>query len=114
LTATRFVASRVPGSVDPVTITAAGLTAKHQRRVPKDGVVMVTGQRLRVGRIHAGITVTIVVEDHPFRVLDGTREGWPTHWGDSSRSILGHRPKLSAISTPIGPKNGNHVRRTKR
>lgn len=35
-----------------------------QRRVPKDGVVMVAGQRLRVGRTHAGLIVTVVVEDH--------------------------------------------------
>ncbi|ABM11307.1 hypothetical protein Mvan_0460 [Mycolicibacterium vanbaalenii PYR-1] len=45
-----------------------------QRRVAKDGVVMVAGQRLRVGRTHAGTIVTVVVEDHHFRVLDGIRE----------------------------------------
>lgn len=45
-----------------------------QRRVPKDGVVMVAGQRLRVGRTHAGLIVTVVVEDHYFRVLDGITE----------------------------------------
>ncbi|WP_123028655.1 IS481 family transposase [Mycolicibacterium stellerae] len=45
-----------------------------QRRVPKDGVVMVAGQRLRVGRTHAGTIVTVVVEDHHFRVLDGIAE----------------------------------------
>ena len=45
-----------------------------QRRVPKDGVVMVAGQRLRVGRTHAGLIVTVVVEDHHFRVLDGITE----------------------------------------
>jgi transposase InsO family protein len=44
------------------------------RRVPTDGVVMVAGQRLRVGRTHAGTIVTVVVEDHHFRVLDGTAE----------------------------------------
>lgn len=43
------------------------------RRVPTDGVVMVAGQRLRVGRTQAGTIVTVVVEDH-FRVLDGTAE----------------------------------------
>jgi hypothetical protein len=35
---------------------------------------MVAGQRLRVGRTHAGTIVTIVVEDHHFRGLDGIRE----------------------------------------
>lgn len=33
-----------------------------ERRVPTDGVVMVTLQRLRVGRAHAGKTITIIVE----------------------------------------------------
>ena len=45
-----------------------------QRRVPKDGVIMVAGQRLRVGRTHTGTIVTVVVEDHHFRVLDGITE----------------------------------------
>ena len=44
------------------------------RRVPKDGVVMVAGQRLRVGRTHAGTIITVMVEDHHFRVLDETTE----------------------------------------
>lgn len=35
---------------------------------------MVAGQRLRVGRTHAGTIVTIVVKDHHFRVLDGIKE----------------------------------------
>ena len=35
---------------------------------------MVAGQRLRVGRTHAGTIVTVVVEDHHFRVLDGITE----------------------------------------
>ena len=51
----------------------AGLQRLH-RRVPKDGVVMVAGQRLRVGRTHAGTIITVMVEDHHFRVLDGTTE----------------------------------------
>ena len=45
-----------------------------QRREPKDGAVMVAGQRLRVGRTHAGTIVTIVVEGHHFRVLDGIKQ----------------------------------------
>ena len=35
---------------------------------------MVVGQRLRVGRTHAGMIVTVMVECHQFRVLDGTAE----------------------------------------
>ena len=49
-----------PAAVGPVSV---------QRRVPDDGVVMVTRQRLRVGRAHAGKTVTIFVEDTHFRVV---------------------------------------------
>lgn len=44
------------------------------RRVPLDGVTMVAGQRLRIGRTQAGKIVTILVEDHHFRVLDGDSE----------------------------------------
>ena len=52
---------------------AAG-AQRVQRRVPKDGVTMVAGQRLRIGRTHAGKVVTVLVEDHHFRVLDGQSE----------------------------------------
>jgi transposase InsO family protein len=45
-----------------------------QRRLPSSGITMVAGQRLRVGRIHAGKVVTIVVEDTHFRVLHGDEE----------------------------------------
>jgi hypothetical protein len=71
-----------------------------QRRVPTDGVVMVAGQRLRVGRTHAGAIVTIVVEHHHFRVLDGIRE-LSLHARTST--------KPSATPTPTAPVNGNHV-----
>jgi hypothetical protein len=39
-----------------------------QRKVPRDGVVMVARQRLRIGRPYAGNIVTIHVEDTHFRV----------------------------------------------
>jgi hypothetical protein len=45
-----------------------------QRRIPTDGVVMVTRQQLRVGRTHAGKTVTIHVEDTHFRVVHNGEE----------------------------------------
>lgn len=54
-----------PAAVGPVSV---------QRRVPDDGVVMVTRQRLRVGRGHAGKTVTIFVEDTHFRVVHDGQE----------------------------------------
>jgi transposase InsO family protein len=44
------------------------------RRVPADGVAMVAGQRLRVGRAYAGQTVSIGIEDTVFRVLLGDVE----------------------------------------
>jgi transposase InsO family protein len=45
-----------------------------QRVVGADGVVMVARQRLRIGRPHAGKTITVIAEDTSFRVLDGNRE----------------------------------------
>jgi biopolymer transport protein ExbB len=45
-----------------------------QRRVPKSGQIMVAGQRLRVSPTYAGTIVTIIVDDHHLRVLDGARE----------------------------------------
>ncbi|MHC6215583.1 IS481 family transposase, partial [Rhodococcus ruber] len=51
----------------------AGPQSVH-RRVPKNGQIMVAGQHIRVSCTHAGTIVTILVEDHYLRVLDGTRE----------------------------------------
>lgn len=45
-----------------------------ERRVPTDGVVMVTRQRIRIGRTHAGKTVTIQIEDTCLRVLHDGEE----------------------------------------
>jgi hypothetical protein len=39
------------------------------RRVPADGVAMVAGQCLRIGRAYAGQTVAVAIEDTVFRVL---------------------------------------------
>ena len=39
-----------------------------QRKVPRDGVIMVTRQRLRVGATYAGKIVTVHVEDTHFRI----------------------------------------------
>lgn len=64
-------ARRAPGTLPqaaPVSTQAA------QRRVPDDGIVMVARQRLRIGRAHAGKTVTIIAEDGYFRILDGEHE----------------------------------------
>lgn len=56
---------------------------------------MVAGQRLRVGRTHAGAIVTVVVEDHHFRVLDGIKE-LSLHVRRSTKPIRNfnaHRPR---------------------
>ncbi|WP_018333270.1 hypothetical protein [Actinomycetospora chiangmaiensis] len=47
---------------------------RAQRVVGADGVVMVARQRLRIGRAHAGKTITVIAEDTSFRVLDGDHE----------------------------------------
>ena len=42
---------------------------REQRRVPRDGKVMVARRVLRVGPSHAGKVVTVVVDDTCFRVV---------------------------------------------
>jgi integrase-like protein len=54
-----------PPPAGPVTV---------ERRIPPDGVVMVTRQQIRVGRAHAAKTVTILVEDTCLRVLHNGEE----------------------------------------
>ncbi|MFD1374242.1 hypothetical protein [Actinoplanes sichuanensis] len=56
------------------------------RRVPADGVAMVAGQRLRVGRTYAGQTVTVMIEDTVFRVLLGDVE-ISTHARTSTKPV---------------------------
>ena len=62
------------GKLRGARIAAAALPAPApgpvsvQRKVPRDGVIMVTRQRLRVGATYAGKIVTVHVEDTHFRV----------------------------------------------
>jgi hypothetical protein len=42
-----------------------------ERRVPEQGVVMVTRQKIRVGSAHAGKLITVVIEDTHLRVHNG-------------------------------------------
>ncbi|MEU9737554.1 IS481 family transposase [Streptomyces sp. NPDC048002] len=63
---------------------------RARRKVPPDGRVMLGGQRVRIGRAHAGKTVTIVLEDTCFRVLDGDVE-LSTHPRTSDKPITGFR-----------------------
>ncbi len=66
--------TRVRKATTPLPPPPAAGPQTVQRRIPKSGQVMIAGQRIRVGATHAGIIVNIVVEDHHFRVLDGTKE----------------------------------------
>ena len=45
-----------------------------ERRVPQEGVIMVTRQRIRIGRAHAGKLVTVIIEDTHLRVLHNGEE----------------------------------------
>lgn len=58
----------------PLPPAPSGRAPQAERRVPRDGVVMVARQRLRVGASHVGKIVTIIAEDTHFRVLDGDTE----------------------------------------
>lgn len=69
-----------------VVIPPSAQALRAQRRVPVDGVVMVAGQRLRVGRSHAGKNMAIVIGDTVFRVLDGGIE-LSTHTRTSDKPV---------------------------
>jgi hypothetical protein len=70
-----------------------------QRKVPMDGVIMVTRQRLRVGATYAGKIVTVYVEDTHFRVTcDGTEVS--LHPRNEQRPVNRWRAKIH------GPKPG--------
>ncbi|MFI9082304.1 hypothetical protein ACIGW8_38870 [Streptomyces sioyaensis] len=84
-------------ATDPLPAPAPG-PISVTRRVPRDGVVMVTRQRLRVGRTHTGKTVHIVVEDTHFRVLlDG--EELCLHPRDSKQPVTRFRAYAARPST---------------
>jgi hypothetical protein len=42
-----------------------------QRRVSSQGGIQVAGQKLQIGKGHAGTTVTVLVYDRHFEILDG-------------------------------------------
>jgi transposase InsO family protein len=66
-----------------------------QRKVPRDGVIMVTRQRLRVGAPYAGKIVTVHVEDTHFRVTcDGTEVS--LHPRNEQRPVNRWRAKIHA------------------
>ncbi|WP_300605988.1 IS481 family transposase [Trebonia sp.] len=66
-----------------------------QRKVPRDGVIMVTRQRLRAGTAYAGKIVTVHVEDTHFRVTcDGTEIS--LHPRSEQRPVTRWRAKIHA------------------
>jgi ribosomal protein L27 len=86
--------ARAPGSIGTPP-PARPLTAG--RRVGSNGQVMVAGQRLPVGRTHSGKTVTVLVEDTIFRVLDGDVE-LSTHARDNNKPVT----RFKAHARPNG------------
>lgn len=78
----------------PLPAPAAG-PISVQRKVPRDGVVMVARQRLRVGRTYAGKIVTIHVEDTHFRVTcDGAELS--LHPRDTQHPVRRWKAKIHA------------------
>jgi hypothetical protein len=68
------------------------------RKVPADGITMVAGQRLRVGRTHVGKTVTVVIEDTVFRVLHNDIE-LSTHTRKGTKPIGRLRSHTNSVAT---------------
>ena len=66
-----------------------------QRKVPRDGVIMVARQRLRVGRAYAGKIVTVHVEDNHFRVTSDGAE-LSLHPRDSQHPVRRWKAKIHA------------------
>ena len=96
----RLRGARIAGT--PLPASAPG-PVSVQRKVPRDGVIMVTRQRLRVGATYAGKIVTVHVEDTHFRVTcDGTEVS--LHPRNEQRPVNRwkakiHAPKPEALSS---------------
>ena len=76
-------------SADPVRV---------QRRASTTGVMMVAGQRIALGRVHAGQTVTVLTSDTTLSVEfpDGETRAIPRTTTQPVRSIKGQRPRAAA------------------
>ena len=76
-------------SADPVRV---------QRRVSATGVIMVAGQKIALGRVHAGQTVTVLVSDTSLTIQLGDAEPRviPRTTAQPVRSIKGQRPRAAA------------------
>lgn len=76
---------------------------KLMRTIPADGITQVAGQRLRVGRAHAGKTIVVLAEDTVFRVLHNDIE-ISTHVRKSDKRITylraTRRPRGKDVPNP--------------
>jgi transposase InsO family protein len=88
----RLRGARIAGT--PLPAPAPG-PVSVQRKVPRDGVIMVTRQRLRVGATYAGKIVTVHVEDTHFRVTCNGAEV-SLHPRNEQRPVNRWRAKIHA------------------
>lgn len=98
-------ASRLNGSraaTSPLPPARQG-AIKLMRTIPADGITQVAGQRLRVGRAHAGKTVVVLAEDTVFRVLHNDIE-ISTHVRKTDKRITylraTRRPRSEDVPNP--------------
>jgi hypothetical protein len=76
-----------------------------QRRASATGVIMVAGQKIALGRVHAGQTVTVLASDTTLTIDlgDGETQVIPRTTTQPVRSIKGQRPRTAdTISTGLG------------
>jgi hypothetical protein len=68
-----------------------------QRRASNTGVIMVAGQKIALGRIHAGQTLTVLVSDTTRTVefADGDTRAVRRTTTQPVRSIKGQRPRTA-------------------
>ena len=73
--------------------------ARVQRRASATGVIMVAGQKIALGRSHAGQTVTVLVSGTALTVEFGDAENRviPRASIQPVRSIKGQRPRAAAL-----------------
>jgi transposase InsO family protein len=69
-----------------------------QRRASATGVIMIAGQKIALGRIHAGQTVTVLVSDASLTVESGDGEARVVRRTTTQpvRSVKGQRPRTAA------------------
>lgn len=77
-----------------------------QRRASNSGVVMVAGQKVSLGRAHAGLTVAVdVTEDELHVHCDGTTRTFRRTTTLAVHSIKAHRPRKVDTALPDGPRS---------